>query len=354
MVDQDEFSCPFCDFVIQDSYFLIQHVELVHPEGGKSPFIAQDGFDQSGNGDSGQSSEGAMHSESTVDSTYVQCPYDCGEKVLASDLTSHTDFHVAERIAIDEVDAVEPPGVVAMSTGPCNDLDAVKDITNRFTTDLPRALRNRHKSRPNPRKGGQRWSFREFLLGSPDLPERYVVKKTIAAKEKSVRRLGKAELGPYAHEQQMPAWLRDMLEEGAKVTVYNKIGADGTVIRVEAVANETSHLVPVLSRLSELDPSVERAFYCSPEVKHIVKLPNEGGFCGYRNIQMLISYIRDAQVQGHEHFKEKKIPSILKLQDMIEQAWEMGFNSTGKIETGGIRGTRKYIGTPEVHGQADT
>jgi hypothetical protein len=73
----------------------------------------------------------------------------------------------------------------------------------------------------------------------------------------------------------------------------------------------------------------------------------EGGFCGYRNIQMLITYIRGAKASGFEHF-HGKIPSILKLQDLIEQAWDMGYNSAGKIETGGIRLTRKYIGTPEA------
>ena len=138
-----------------------------------------------------------------------------------------------------------------------------------------------------------------------------------------------------------------MLEEGAKVTIYNQIRPDGTMMRVEAIANETPDLVPALARLSHLDPTVERAFYCHPAVRHIAKMPKEGGFCGYRNIQMLISYIRDAQAEGQWHF-QGKIPSILKLQDMIEHAWEMGFNSIGKIETGGIRLTRKYIGTPEA------
>ena len=146
----------------------------------------------------------------------------------------------------------------------------------------------------------------------------------------------------------MPGWLRKMLEEGARVTVTNQIGPDGTLVKVEAVANETPGLVPVLARMSELDRTVERAYYCSPQVRHIVKMPKEGGFCGYRNIQMLTSYLRGSNADGHEHFEGRKIPSILKLQDMIERAWEMGFNSTGKIETGGIRGTRKYIGTPEA------
>ena len=138
-----------------------------------------------------------------------------------------------------------------------------------------------------------------------------------------------------------------MLEEGAKVTLTNQIGPDGKVIRVETVANETAGLVPVLARLSDLDPSVERAFYCNPETRHVVKMPKEGGFCGYRNIQMLISYIRAAKAFGHEQFLDK-IPSILRLQDLIEQAWDKGYNSAGKIETGGIRLTRKYIGTPEA------
>ena len=138
-----------------------------------------------------------------------------------------------------------------------------------------------------------------------------------------------------------------MLEEGAKVTITNQIGSNGALVRAEAIANETPNLVPVLARLSDLDNSVERAFYCSPEVRHIAKLPKEGGFCGYRNIQMLISYIRDAKAPGHERL-QGKIPSILRLQDLIEHAWEMGYNSAGKIETGGIRLTRKYIGTPEA------
>lgn len=145
----------------------------------------------------------------------------------------------------------------------------------------------------------------------------------------------------------MPGWLRRMLEEGAKVTITNRIRPDGTLVRIETIANETPNLVPVLSRLSQLDRSVERAFYCSPEVRHVCKMPKEGGFCGYRNIQMMVSFIQDANITGAEHFPGR-LPTILKLQDMIEKAWDMGFNASGRLETGGIRFTRKYIGTPEA------
>ncbi len=72
-----------------------------------------------------------------------------------------------------------------------------------------------------------------------------------------------------------------------------------------------------------------------------------GGFCGYRNIQMLSSYIVGARVEGTEALGDR-IPSIFRIQDYIENAWDMGINASGRIETGGVKGTRKYIGTPEV------
>jgi hypothetical protein len=62
---------------------------------------------------------------------------------------------------------------------------------------------------------------------------------------------------------------------------------------------------------------------------------------------MMSSYIVGTFSQGHEVFKGK-IPTIFKIQDWIENAWDMGIHAQGRIETGGIRGTRKYIGTPDV------
>lgn len=145
----------------------------------------------------------------------------------------------------------------------------------------------------------------------------------------------------------MPSWLRKMLEKGANTTQTNRITADGTLERYEEAENEVANVVPALAKLCAQDKSVQRAFFCSPKARHISKMTREGGFCGYRNIQMLVSYIQHSKSPGHEHFPGST-PTILTLQDMIEQAWDMGFNSTGRIETGGIRGTRKYIGTPEV------
>ncbi|KAG7123363.1 Zinc finger-containing ubiquitin peptidase 1 [Verticillium longisporum] len=77
------------------------------------------------------------------------------------------------------------------------------------------------------------------------------------------------------------------------------------------------------------------------------EIKTEGGFCGYRNIQMLISYIIATGFEGQEHF-QGRLPTIFEIQDFIENAWDRGINVQGRVETGGIRGTRKYIGTAEA------
>lgn len=62
---------------------------------------------------------------------------------------------------------------------------------------------------------------------------------------------------------------------------------------------------------------------------------------------MVSSYIIGAQSQGHG-ILDDKIPTIFEIQEYVETAWDNGINSQGRIETGGVRGTRKYIGTSEV------
>lgn len=62
---------------------------------------------------------------------------------------------------------------------------------------------------------------------------------------------------------------------------------------------------------------------------------------------MMASYAIAARHPGHTHFK-KKIPSIFRIQDWVEKAWDEGINSHCRAETGGIRMTRKFIGTAEA------
>lgn len=145
----------------------------------------------------------------------------------------------------------------------------------------------------------------------------------------------------------MPSWLHKQLAEQPKRITRNCIGYDGRIVREERIENVTTGIVPVLAQLSEADDCVCKAYYCHPAVSHVFKTRREGGFCGYRNAQMLISYIQDSKAQGVTHFSSR-MPNVLQLQDMIEDAWDRGFNEVCRDQTGGIKGTRKYIGTPEV------
>ncbi|KAK0392164.1 hypothetical protein NLU13_1662 [Sarocladium strictum] len=108
-----------------------------------------------------------------------------------------------------------------------------------------------------------------------------------------------------------------------------------------------SGIIGVLIRLLKVDPSTKVAYLCDSRVQHVAKMRREGSFCGYRNLQMLISYIILAQAPGAQLFAET-YPTILQLQDLIENAWDLGHNPHGRLETGGIKGTRKFIGTPEA------
>lgn len=371
-------SCPFCEFTDSDSYFLAQHVELCHPEDGYSPFIAVENDRgpklttdseerHRGPNDITLSNTPAGDEHSIDTNSYVECPAGCGEAITVAELPSHLDLHSAEEFALEEVtQSPRPEAAVSYSNNRHLDVEQEYDEYDEL---VPAKLAKTLRERDRPRKGMVRDTA--VQPRSPSHKKRKKERSTSTGDAASFgRQFGvrflnhlallvgqklslltdpfkKSELGPHANERQMPAWLRRMLEEGAPVTYENKIQANGTLVRVEVVENETKGLVPVLAQLCELDESVDRAYLCNPNVRHIFKMPKEGGFCGYRNIQMMISFIQDSQMHGYEHFPGR-IPSILKLQDMIEHAWNMGFNKNGRIETGGIKGTRKYIGTSEV------
>lgn len=105
------------------------------------------------------------------------------------------------------------------------------------------------------------------------------------------------------------------------------------LINDEGTQNKLIGVVPILASILSEDRRVESAYLCDEETTQIFKLPGEGNhFCGYRNIQMLLR---------EQH-------SISELQIMIEKAWDDGYNSHSRTETGGIIGTRKHIGTSEV------
>ncbi|KAJ5095149.1 hypothetical protein N7532_007440 [Penicillium argentinense] len=325
MDDHSTPACPFCPFADRDATFVAQHIEYCHPEGGGQPSFSRDTH---AIGNASPVPESSPVDEESTDK-YVDCPHECGEVVTTAELSIHLDLHVAENIALDD------SGV--------SQSDFARDVSSEpdISSDLEDSVDFNES-----RKGGKKGADRDFTRTNTSKPARA---RSPVGKVGSngAKRLGRSELGPHAHEKKMPSWLRKMLEKGGRTSKQTQITADGRLARRTTVENETENLIPVIAKLCEQDPSSRRVFLCSSKVRHICKMPREGGFCGYRNIQMLVSYITKAKAIGHEHFPEG-LPTILQLQDMIELAWDRGFNSSGRTETGGIRGTRKFIGTPEA------
>lgn len=150
--------------------------------------------------------------------------------------------------------------------------------------------------------------------------------RSIAARAR-IKSLAILHLGIHAHEPQAPDAILNFMKATPHIAVLS--------------------IIDVLAHAAEKDLSVESVHLCDPRVSFITKDAGEGSFCGYRNLQMMISYLLSRDVVD-EKIVLGGIPSISAIQDLIEDAWDRGINANGRTETGGVRGTRKHIGTPEA------
>ncbi|UPX12498.1 uncharacterized protein EKO05_0003043 [Ascochyta rabiei] len=353
--------CPLCDFTVlpTDDYVLQLHFEQVHTEG--SPFIINDETEPlpPSVGSSSKSKHVQATTSSDEEETTVACPEpDCGELVLLDDFNDHLDLHAAETLSFDETtgkyhsyhsvnDMHKPPATQLShrrsSKAAASDyLYDTESLDGSRKSDNHGKIRKKHRDRRNTDSSEKSTLARSIISFNP-----FTKSEKPAKPPNKSARLGKSELGPHAWEDRMPKWLHEQLAAGPKITVVNRIGRDGRLIKQERVQNETPGVITILAQLSALDRTVKQAYYCHPSTVHVGKTPKEGSFCGYRNIQMLISYIQGTKAQGHEEFPGR-LPGILKLQELIERAWDMDINPIGRIQTGGIQDTRKYIGTPEA------
>lgn len=297
-------------------------METYHPEGGKSPFIPEE-----------ELSDPASRTEELdgAGDGYVECPIEgCNEVLVRDELDYHLELHSGE---------AEEDGATRRTPTPTP--DAASQAQNGPHSAQPLDASNGNVSEgsnePAPKAKQQSTiaAWRNILA----IPGRRQPKNTDtsgnttttttsgAVTKRMPIKLGKAELGRYHDEKRMPDWLVAHLQKYGQV-----VGKD---------------VIPVLEQLLEQSPTTSYAYLCHSCAWHVSKLRREGGFCGYRNIQMLSSYIIGAEFEGSQHFKGK-LPSIFDIQESIEGAWDKGINKQGRVETGGVRGSRKYIGTPEA------
>lgn len=307
-------------------------METSHAE-GKSPFALDEGLSNPTNAHLELDGEG---------DAYVECPLEgCNEVVVRDELDYHLELHGDEA----EEDATPPASEVSLAANAIahesagNDNDGARrtrSAKRRRSSAAQETPQNSDEAEAHASHKKAIFAWRN-ILAMPKWNKSKadgvngvtpnVSGSSTPTGQKEPKKLGKAELGRHANEKQMPEWLVQMLKRDGQVVGYD--------------------VVPVLKQLLEQCPTTEYAYLCHPCVQHVSKLRREGGFCGYRNIQTVSSFIFGSDFEGAHHFGGK-IPSIFDIQEYIESAWDQGINKQGRVETGGVRGTRKYIGTPEA------
>ncbi|XP_076390274.1 zinc finger-containing ubiquitin peptidase 1 isoform X2 [Megachile rotundata] len=127
----------------------------------------------------------------------------------------------------------------------------------------------------------------------------------------------------------------------------------------------TRGLVPKIRAVSQACSNVLSTWMCSTVDHYATTYGDKGWGCGYRNLQMLISSLLqhtgynelvykawNSDLSGGSSAKNplrSSIPSVSRLQKMIEWAWAQGFDTQGAEQLGGkLVNTRKWIGPTEV------
>jgi hypothetical protein len=112
----------------------------------------------------------------------------------------------------------------------------------------------------------------------------------------------------------------------------------------------SSDLIQLISSLP-LTKTVNKRMLCTYCDFYSSSYIDTGYGCGYRNTQMLLSSIRKDTELCSIIFNNnnKNMPSVTKIQQLIENAWQNGFDVLGKSQLGGsLKNTSKWIGATDV------
>nr|XP_023015569.1 zinc finger with UFM1-specific peptidase domain protein-like [Leptinotarsa decemlineata]XP_023015570.1 zinc finger with UFM1-specific peptidase domain protein-like [Leptinotarsa decemlineata] len=119
----------------------------------------------------------------------------------------------------------------------------------------------------------------------------------------------------------------------------------------------TRSIVPRVRAMSNNATNVVRTLLCTCVDHYASSYGDRGWGCGYKNTQMLISSLLTHTGYNERIYKlwqgrkppRSSVPSISRIQGVIEQAWAQGFDIQGSEQLGcRLVNTRKWIGATEV------
>ena len=123
----------------------------------------------------------------------------------------------------------------------------------------------------------------------------------------------------------------------------------------------TPKITSILRGLSMASPSVVETLLASRTDHYASTFGDKGWGCGFRNLQMVVSCLLHstqyretvvAAVEGNRNLGGRLgagVPSLPRLQRVIEEAWRAGFDRAGCEQLGGrLVNSRKWIGATEI------
>ncbi|XP_035178826.1 zinc finger-containing ubiquitin peptidase 1 [Oxyura jamaicensis] len=135
---------------------------------------------------------------------------------------------------------------------------------------------------------------------------------------------------------------------------YHKRKADmmeSLAVGIDDGKTKTSGVIEALCKYYQNENKDVRRVWLSAGVDHFhSSLGDKGWGCGYRNFQMLLSSLLQNSLYNDCLRDIALIPSIPKIQSMIEDAWKEGFDPHGASHFNNrLRGSKAWIGACEIY-----
>ncbi|KAJ2496931.1 hypothetical protein GGH96_005476 [Coemansia sp. RSA 1972] len=119
---------------------------------------------------------------------------------------------------------------------------------------------------------------------------------------------------------------------------HTKIKAIGDYIRHRVAGPHHAETI----RVEDLTLTESSTVLCTKQTQLYLTMRDRGWACGYRNSQMLLSSLIPLPILN-------TVPQVIELQQMLEQAWNAGFDPDGYAQLGRVVNTRKWIGATEIY-----
>ncbi|GJJ75532.1 zinc finger-containing ubiquitin peptidase 1 [Entomortierella parvispora] len=286
----------------------------------------------------------------------VQCDAEgCHEQVDIEKMAEHMDRHLAELLQGQGSSLGMPPqgnkrlvdGAEAGSTLP----------QKKSRSMLPELSDQATPSLWQPFKKSGQTTMDGFMTKVKD---RIANRSLLSIPDSSSLTLSASHLSPTVASNPQLTFLEDPL------TKRKHVGVEGMIEKTR-----------ILLELSKRQGFTNRAYLADPSVMFCQSDKTDRGWgCGYRNIQMMLSYVTAQQQKFRQqqeqeswesfgtttlagstdedrsdgHSLDVEIPSIRDLQCQIEYAWSMGFDPVGARQLAHrVERTEKWIGTTEAY-----